>query len=341
MKKAIFSFIIPVAALSLALAAHAAQAPSAEAQTATCPAGYTCTPIAPQPVNCPTGFICTPNPTAPAPAPSGGGSGGGGGVIIPPTPVIPTTNACYTWSTNLTIGSTGADVVALQTWLMGNGFDIPALSQGRAQRGYYGATTAAAVAKYQASIGIPATGFLGALTRAALNGSCTTTNNGLSINLTSSPAPSLSGYAMAYKVTFDGSKYDPADITIELSCSPQYVSWTTVNGETTNPCTNRSDNNAGIDMQRFGDGDYRSTITFFNTSSVPQLIGTVAKAWGGVDGKTLITTDKDAFNLPVSNITPSASCPAGYTCVYTPGTPAQGNCPAGYVCTPTTPVPCL
>jgi hypothetical protein len=58
---------------------------------------------------------------------------------------------------------------------MGNGFDIPALSQGRSQRGYYGATTAAAVAKYQTSIGIPATGLFGALTRAALNGSCTTT----------------------------------------------------------------------------------------------------------------------------------------------------------------------
>jgi hypothetical protein len=117
--------------------------------------------------------------------------------------------SCYVFSTNLTIGSTGVDVVALQTWLMGNGFDIPALSQSRTQRGYYGATTATAVAKYQASVGIPATGYFGPATRAALNGSCT----------------------------------------------------------------------------------------------------------------------------PATPVPPISVCPAGYTCVYTPGTPAQGNCPAGYVCT--------
>lgn len=179
MKKAIFSFIIPVAALSLALTAFV-PVTAAQTTTVTCPAGYTCTAVPTQPINCPAGFICTPNTSGGSS--SGGGGGGGGGVIIPPTPVTPTTNACYVWSTNLTIGSTGADVVALQTWLMGNGFDIPALSQGRSQRGYYGATTAAAVARYQASVGIPATGFLGALTRAALNASCTPTNPPVSGN---------------------------------------------------------------------------------------------------------------------------------------------------------------
>ncbi len=80
--------------------------------------------------------------------------------------------SCYVFSNNLTIGSTGADVVALQTWLMGNGYDIPAVSSGRQQKGVYSYQTAAAVAKYQASVGIPATGFFGPATRAALNKSC-------------------------------------------------------------------------------------------------------------------------------------------------------------------------
>ncbi len=101
---------------------------------------------------------------APISTPVSVGGGGGGA------------SSCYVWSTNLTIGSRGPDVVALQTWLLGNGFDIPALSSGRQQRGVYSYQTAGAVAKYQASVGIPATGYFGALTRAALNGSCTTTN---------------------------------------------------------------------------------------------------------------------------------------------------------------------
>lgn len=78
--------------------------------------------------------------------------------------------AAQTFSTNLMVGSTGSDVVALQTWLIGNGFDIPAITSGAATHGYFGSQTQAAVKKYQASKGIPNTGFVGPLTRGALNG---------------------------------------------------------------------------------------------------------------------------------------------------------------------------
>ncbi len=77
--------------------------------------------------------------------------------------------AAQTFSTNLTVGSTGSDVVALQTWLVANGFDIPAISAGTA-KGYFGSQTQAAVKKYQTSKGLPSTGFVGPLTRGALNG---------------------------------------------------------------------------------------------------------------------------------------------------------------------------
>jgi peptidoglycan hydrolase-like protein with peptidoglycan-binding domain len=76
----------------------------------------------------------------------------------------------YVFSNYLRVGSTGADVSALQTWLVNNGFDIPAVSSGAAAKGYFGQQTKAAVVRYQASVGLPATGFVGPLTVAKLNG---------------------------------------------------------------------------------------------------------------------------------------------------------------------------
>jgi hypothetical protein len=63
---------------------------------------------------------------------------------------------------NLTMGSRGADVTALQNWLIGKGFSIAA-----GATGYFGAQTRAALAAYQAANGItPAAGFFGPVTRA-------------------------------------------------------------------------------------------------------------------------------------------------------------------------------
>ena len=76
----------------------------------------------------------------------------------------------YTFNTNLTVGSTGADVVALQTWLIASGYSIPSIASGAASKGYFGSQTQTAVKAYQASKGIPSTGFVGPLTRGALNG---------------------------------------------------------------------------------------------------------------------------------------------------------------------------
>jgi len=91
-----------------------------------------------------------------------------------------TTTTAYTFSNNLTIGSTGADVVALQSFLVAKGLlTIPA---GVAE-GYFGSLTQAAVAAYQAMKSItPTAGYFGPITRAAVNademsmtGSTTTT----------------------------------------------------------------------------------------------------------------------------------------------------------------------
>lgn len=76
----------------------------------------------------------------------------------------------YSFNANLSVGSTGASVVALQTALISAGYNIPAISSGAAAKGYFGSQTQAAVKLYQAANGIPSTGFVGPLTRAALNG---------------------------------------------------------------------------------------------------------------------------------------------------------------------------
>ncbi|MDB5259642.1 MAG: baaA1 [Candidatus Taylorbacteria bacterium] len=80
--------------------------------------------------------------------------------------------AGYTFTNYLKVGSTGADVTALQSWLVANNFlTMPA----GVSMGYFGQLTKAAVVKYQASVSLPATGFVGPLTVAKLNGGTTVT----------------------------------------------------------------------------------------------------------------------------------------------------------------------
>ncbi|HEY0948471.1 MAG TPA: peptidoglycan-binding protein [Candidatus Paceibacterota bacterium] len=87
-----------------------------------------------------------------------------------------TTSASVTFTRDLTIGSTGADVTALQNWLIMKGYAIAA-----GATGYFGAQTQAALAKYQAAKSIaPAAGYFGPITRAAVaaDGGSTGGNNG-------------------------------------------------------------------------------------------------------------------------------------------------------------------
>lgn len=81
------------------------------------------------------------------------------------TPQAGAQTVTYTFTRDLTIGSTGADVQALQTWLMSRGYSIPA-----GPTTYFGTQTRAAVAAYQAANGIsPAVGYFGPITRAHVN----------------------------------------------------------------------------------------------------------------------------------------------------------------------------
>jgi len=88
-------------------------------------------------------------------------------------PVATTPAASTTYTRDLTIGSTGADVTALQTFLESKGMLV--MPAGVA-KGYFGALTKSALAAYQAANGIaPAAGYFGPKTRAMVGAGTTTT----------------------------------------------------------------------------------------------------------------------------------------------------------------------
>lgn len=73
-------------------------------------------------------------------------------------------------TSDLTVGSSGADVVTLQTALVSQGYLVMPAG---VPMGYFGALTKDAVAKWQAAHGVPATGYFGPMSRAAFGGSTT------------------------------------------------------------------------------------------------------------------------------------------------------------------------
>jgi hypothetical protein len=81
------------------------------------------------------------------------------------------TNGASSFARNLTIGSTGNDVMALQVWLNAHGYVLASSGAGSPgnETARFGGLTKAALAKFQAAVGIsPAAGYFGAKTRAYL-----------------------------------------------------------------------------------------------------------------------------------------------------------------------------
>ena len=92
----------------------------------------------------------------------------------PSVPSTPSTTSC-SFTRDLTIGAKGADVTALQTALIANGYGVAA-----GATGYFGAQTQAAVIAWQKAAGVtPAAGYFGAKSRAAFPCSSTGPTTGL------------------------------------------------------------------------------------------------------------------------------------------------------------------
>jgi Putative peptidoglycan binding domain/Fn3 associated len=106
---------------------------------------------------------------------SGGGGGSGYSYVAPPVtpitlpavaPITPKALAGKTFSKDLFVGSTGDDVVTLQTFLEQSGYLV--MPNGVA-KGYFGGLTKKAVMNFQKDAGLPIVGRVGPLTRGILN----------------------------------------------------------------------------------------------------------------------------------------------------------------------------
>ncbi len=103
-----------------------------------------------------------------------------------------TTSTAYSFNANLTVGSQGADVVALQSFLESKGLlTMPA----GVAKGYFGGITKAAVKAYQSSKGIvPVSGYFGPITRAAVANDLVVTTTTTTSSVPGCPAGAMFNY---------------------------------------------------------------------------------------------------------------------------------------------------
>ena len=95
----------------------------------------------------------------------------------------------YQFNQNLTLGSSGPDVTALQQILINQGY----LTSVSTPTGYFGSGTKTALSQFQSTNGIsPASGYLGPATREFLNSSSTSSSASQSSNISSSAGNNLS-----------------------------------------------------------------------------------------------------------------------------------------------------
>ncbi len=109
--------------------------------------------------------------------------GGGSRISVPVTPtsttplstlVVPPTSSSNTttFTRDLSFGSTGTDVIALQRFLNSRGFTVSTTGPGSPgnEINVFGSRTQAALARFQTSVGItPASGYFGPITRSFVN----------------------------------------------------------------------------------------------------------------------------------------------------------------------------
>ncbi|MEK7212102.1 MAG: peptidoglycan-binding domain-containing protein, partial [Patescibacteria group bacterium] len=121
----------------------------------------------------------------------------------------------YSFTRDLTVGSKGDDVKALQQMLNSKGYTVAASGAGAAgnETTYFGALTKAALVKYQAAMGVsPTSGYFGPITRAKIASgtvpSTPSTPGGTTTPITGSVTVSIAPGSPAAATIADGSAYN-------------------------------------------------------------------------------------------------------------------------------------
>jgi len=132
------------------------------------------------------------------------------------TTTTTTTGSCVAIPAPLTLGAKGANVTALQNYLIAAKQSIPA-----GATGYFGAQTVSALAAWQSANGVsPAVGYYGPVTAAKMASMCSTTGTGSTGTTTTPSTPSdLSGEADLDAYTAD----DADDDTVEEGAEEEEV----------------------------------------------------------------------------------------------------------------------
>ncbi len=135
-----------------------------------------------------------------------------------------TVSASYTFTRNLTVGSTGDDVKALQQFLNAKGYQIASTGAGSLgnESTYFGGLTKAALAKFQAANGIsPAVGYFGPITIAKVNAMGGATTGGTTPVVVPGTAYLMASAEGPYATTIpDGSLYNKV-LRVKLSAGSQ------------------------------------------------------------------------------------------------------------------------
>ena len=143
--------------------------------------------------------------------------------------------AVFQFTQNLTLGSTGEEVRQLQIFLNTHGFPVAASGAGSPgnESTYFGPATQAALAAYQASVGIsPASGYFGSITRAYINAILARSGTApippitppSTATTTPSVCPQLAGFQFTQNMTLGYRGEEARKLQIYLNCRGFMVS---------------------------------------------------------------------------------------------------------------------
>lgn len=218
-----------------------------------------------------------------------------------------TTVTSATFTRNLTVGSTGSDVKALQQWLNANGYTVAVSGAGSvgSETTYFGNATKAALAKFQAANGIsPAVGYFGPITRAKVvaMGGGTGTGTGTTPAVVVVPSGtdlqvSLASDTPPARTIGSGTAFNPA-VKIALTTGAKAVSITGITLQKSGFLANTNLNGVDIvDSKGVRHGQVVTSVNADNTIGI--LMGSTPIAIPANSTETIMVR----FNLLSANIT--------------------------------------